>query len=459
MIRALRTLAAASALGAGVAACGTPSPDLMVIERAGADANANVTMLVGDGGTVACDGKERVLDNERLIDARALVRDLADQAELGIVLPAGPGSTLRYTVRMEKGTIAFSDRSRGDPADVPAARGLRQGRRRGRLRPHPLSGGRRIAAMADPAALLSAVRSEDAATVRRHLTADPALAAARTSTGRPRSAWRSTTGARRRSPPCSTPTRRSTRSSSPASGAPTRSPARSPRTRGSSPARARRLHRPALRRVLRRPRGRPGAARRGRGPERRHGPPAGVRPLHSARRPGTTRAPTSCSRPARHPTPARPAASRRSMRPPSATTRRSPPTSCATRPIPACARRRGRRPPPPWRAGGLGRRRGAGPPRRLSAATGPGPLSGGGGPCRWTARAPRRARRSPDGHAGRARREAREPGAAHSERRSSRLLLDLGAELDGGGHLVGGHGRDLLRVRGRGRWPGGRSSG
>ena len=85
------------------------------MERSGADRNANVRVLVSDGGSVRCNGKQHPLDADRLLTARQLVRDLEPQAELGIELPRGPGSQLSYRVRMEQGTIAFSDRSEGVP--------------------------------------------------------------------------------------------------------------------------------------------------------------------------------------------------------------------------------------------------------------------------------------------------------------------------------------------------------
>jgi hypothetical protein len=99
-----------------VGGCGTPPPDLFSVERSGPDRNANVDLVVSDGGSVSCDGAEHPLDAERLLRARQLVRDLSPQAELGIELPPGPGSELSYRVAMEAGSIAFSDRSRGVPA-------------------------------------------------------------------------------------------------------------------------------------------------------------------------------------------------------------------------------------------------------------------------------------------------------------------------------------------------------
>jgi hypothetical protein len=97
--------------------CGSPSPDLFVVKRSGPDPAANLTMLVSDGGSVTCNGKEHALDAKRLLQARQLARDLAKQAEVGLELPPGPNSNLSYKVRLEAGTVAFSDTSRGNPHD------------------------------------------------------------------------------------------------------------------------------------------------------------------------------------------------------------------------------------------------------------------------------------------------------------------------------------------------------
>ena len=105
---------AAAAL-AVLTGCGTAPPDLFLVERSGADRNANLELVVGDGGTVTCNGEEHALDAERLLTARRLLREMEPQAELGIDLPPGPGSQLSYRATMEKGTIAFSDRSEGLP--------------------------------------------------------------------------------------------------------------------------------------------------------------------------------------------------------------------------------------------------------------------------------------------------------------------------------------------------------
>jgi len=111
----VRSVSLAVAAIAVVSGCGTPPPDLFSVERSGSDRNANVEVVVSDGGSVTCDGEQHALDADRLLRARQLVRDLAPQAELGIELPPGPGTDLSYRVSMESGSVAFSDRSRGVP--------------------------------------------------------------------------------------------------------------------------------------------------------------------------------------------------------------------------------------------------------------------------------------------------------------------------------------------------------
>jgi len=110
-----RTPVAALVLAALLAGCGSPPPDLFVVTRSGADANANVRMRVSDGGTVFCNGTEHELTAQDLLAARQLARDLAPEAELGLELPSGRGTLLSYRVRLEQGTVAFGDRSRHMP--------------------------------------------------------------------------------------------------------------------------------------------------------------------------------------------------------------------------------------------------------------------------------------------------------------------------------------------------------
>jgi hypothetical protein len=107
--------AAIVVLALSLGGCGTASPDLFEVTRSGEDRNANLTMVVNDGGHVTCNGEQHPLDGDRLLRAREIERELQEPAELGLELPPGPGSNLSYRVRLEAGTVAFSDTSRGNP--------------------------------------------------------------------------------------------------------------------------------------------------------------------------------------------------------------------------------------------------------------------------------------------------------------------------------------------------------
>ncbi len=96
--------------------CGGESADLFEVQRSGADPNANVDLVVNDGGTVRCNqGKPIALPGTRLLDARELSRQLEKQASLSIELPKGPGSQLSYVVRVSNGRVSFSDTSANRP--------------------------------------------------------------------------------------------------------------------------------------------------------------------------------------------------------------------------------------------------------------------------------------------------------------------------------------------------------
>jgi hypothetical protein len=96
--------------------CGAESADLFDVRRSGADRNANVRLVVNDGGTASCNGGEpKALPGDQLLEARELARDLEAEAALSIDLPPGPNAVLRYAVRTSAGRVAFSDTSPGRP--------------------------------------------------------------------------------------------------------------------------------------------------------------------------------------------------------------------------------------------------------------------------------------------------------------------------------------------------------
>lgn len=111
-----RLVPAIALAAAALAGCGSPSPDLFVIQRTGSDAGARVHLVVSDGGTVRCNDRDAVeLGSDRLLDARQLARDLEEPAELGVQLPPAPRSVLSYRARMDAGTVAFADNSSARP--------------------------------------------------------------------------------------------------------------------------------------------------------------------------------------------------------------------------------------------------------------------------------------------------------------------------------------------------------
>ncbi len=118
MTRAPRVAAAAvaAAVASLASACGTPSADLFVVDRTGSLPDAKLTLRVGDGGTVRCDGgDERPISSEDLLDARQLTEDLRPLLDRGTRLPTREGSLLQYRVTGGEGEARFADNSPGQP--------------------------------------------------------------------------------------------------------------------------------------------------------------------------------------------------------------------------------------------------------------------------------------------------------------------------------------------------------
>jgi hypothetical protein len=111
-----RSLAVTAALAAALAGCGTPSADLFVVERDGTLPDAKLTLRVGDGGTVRCDGGPEVkISSDDLLDARQLTEDLRPLLDRDVRLEPRKGSLLRYRVTGEEGEVRFADNSANQP--------------------------------------------------------------------------------------------------------------------------------------------------------------------------------------------------------------------------------------------------------------------------------------------------------------------------------------------------------
>jgi hypothetical protein len=94
-----------------VAGCGldVQLQDLFLLTRTGQ--GTKLTLLVNDDGSVTCNGrKSKMLSSSMLITARDLAGNLGGDASHNLDLPPRPGTVYRYTIKLEQGTIRFSDR-------------------------------------------------------------------------------------------------------------------------------------------------------------------------------------------------------------------------------------------------------------------------------------------------------------------------------------------------------------
>lgn len=107
----IRLMAAVLAAGAVLAGClDIQSADLFVLTRTGQ--GKTLTLLVSDGGTIACNrGPPRALPDRLLLQARDLAGALRADARSNLRIASTPGSVFQYRVRLQSGTVAFPDRA------------------------------------------------------------------------------------------------------------------------------------------------------------------------------------------------------------------------------------------------------------------------------------------------------------------------------------------------------------
>jgi hypothetical protein len=118
-MKAGRALVALVAVLAGLAGCGfdVQSPDLFKVTRIGQ--GHRLTLLVNDGGTIACNGgKPKALPDRLLLQARDLSTKLNDDAKAKMRFTAGSGSVFSYTVKVQNGTFTFPDTSAGSRKEL-----------------------------------------------------------------------------------------------------------------------------------------------------------------------------------------------------------------------------------------------------------------------------------------------------------------------------------------------------
>jgi hypothetical protein len=113
-LRAIATLAASALVLSG---CGfdVQLPDLFLLTRTGP--STKLTLLVNDDGSIRCNGgKPKMLPSAMLITARDLADNLGGDASHNLHLPARPDTIYSYKIKLQQGTIQFSDR---DTAHYP----------------------------------------------------------------------------------------------------------------------------------------------------------------------------------------------------------------------------------------------------------------------------------------------------------------------------------------------------
>jgi len=111
-----------AALGAALAlllgGCGgIKAADLFLVQRTGTVRGAPLTLLVNEEGGVRCNGgPELKLEDAQLIEAPTTQEDLPAPASRHLSLAPGPRSVFSYRVRLESGSVSFSDDSPRQPA-------------------------------------------------------------------------------------------------------------------------------------------------------------------------------------------------------------------------------------------------------------------------------------------------------------------------------------------------------
>ena len=116
-MRARAAQAIAAFAGAvALAGCGTPSPDLFVVQRDGTVPGAKLRMLVSDTSVRCNDGEPLPLTSAQTIQARDITDDLllVQSGEVKVP-PAPPAQIFSYEVRTEEGTLRFGDTAQRPP--------------------------------------------------------------------------------------------------------------------------------------------------------------------------------------------------------------------------------------------------------------------------------------------------------------------------------------------------------
>jgi hypothetical protein len=127
MHNAPRLATACLATAAALAGCGTPSPDLFVVERDGSVPGARLHLLVSDT-SVRCNQRDPVpLTSAQTVEARDITDDLLLVQSGKVDVPKAPPSQIfRFTIRDELGVLRFGDTAQRPPILPRTARFVRR---------------------------------------------------------------------------------------------------------------------------------------------------------------------------------------------------------------------------------------------------------------------------------------------------------------------------------------------
>jgi outer membrane lipopolysaccharide assembly protein LptE/RlpB len=115
----LVTVAAVLVTVGVLAGCGfdVQAADLFQVTRLGQ--GQKLTLLVNDGGTIACDGrKPKGLPDRLLLQARDLATSLNADVKAKLRFRASARSVFSYTVKVQNGTFTFPDTAAGSRKEL-----------------------------------------------------------------------------------------------------------------------------------------------------------------------------------------------------------------------------------------------------------------------------------------------------------------------------------------------------
>ena len=109
-MRRCLAMAGGCAAAIALAACGTPSPDLFIVERDGTVPGAKLHLLVSDTSVRCNHGKPLPLTSKQTIEARDITDDLLSVQSGAVAYPKPPPAQIfHFTIRDEEGVLRFPD--------------------------------------------------------------------------------------------------------------------------------------------------------------------------------------------------------------------------------------------------------------------------------------------------------------------------------------------------------------